>query len=103
MKISQHDEFWEVCLQTLNIAKREQEKDTGVPPRYAIRLEDLRAWHRIEAACFRCNRKRTLKLPAIMRGRPPRTRLVDLERKLRCTRCGRRGDHVLTVIVVPSE
>lgn len=66
-------------------------------PRYAIRLEDLCAWHRIEAAYFHCNRKRMLKLSAIVRGRPPSTRLVDLEGKLRCKRCGRLGDHVLTV------
>jgi hypothetical protein len=95
--------FLGICLQTLNIAMREQEKDTGLPPRYAIRLEDLRAWHRIEAACFHCNRKRVLELSAIMRGCSGDARLVDSERKLRCTRCGRRGDHVLMVGMVPLD
>jgi hypothetical protein len=77
----------------------DQERSTGLPPRYAIRLDDLQPSHCIEAACFRCNRKSVLKLSAIKRGRSGSTRLIDIEDKLRCTGCGRRGDHVLTVSV----
>lgn len=82
---------------------RDQERSTGLPPRYAIRLDDLQPWHRIEAACFRCNRKRVLKLSPIKRGRSGHTRLMDIEDKLRCTGCGRRGDHVLTVSMAPRD
>lgn len=75
-----------------------QDQDPGLPPRYASRLEDRRPWYVIEAACYRCNRTQVISVAALTRGRPPHTRLVDLESKLRCTRCDRRGDHVLTVI-----
>lgn len=82
---------------------RDQERSTGLPPRYAIRLDDLQPWHRIEAACYRCNRIRVLKLSVIKRGRPGHTRLMDIEHKLRCTACGRRGDHALTVSLAPRD
>jgi hypothetical protein len=29
------------------------------PPRYDFRLEDLRAWHLVEASCRRCRHKAT--------------------------------------------
>jgi hypothetical protein len=48
-----------------------------LPPHYAFRLEDLRAWHLVEVSCMRC--------------RPSYTRLSDIERSLRCLRCGARG------------
>ena len=35
--------------------------------------------------------------------RPPYTHLVDLERKLRCTRCGNRLDNSLSVRVMPRN
>jgi hypothetical protein len=53
--------------------------DNRLPPRYAFRLEDLRAWH-VE-----------LTPAALTRSRPGYTRLVDLEGRLRCRQCGARG------------
>ncbi|HUN47397.1 MAG TPA: hypothetical protein VMU85_12785 [Stellaceae bacterium] len=78
-------------------------ESTGLPPRYAIRLRDLQVWHRIEAVCFRCNRKRELTLARLSRGRAPHDRLIDVEKKLRCTQCRRRGDHVLTITIAPRD
>lgn len=75
----------------------------GLPARYAIRLEDLQPWHRIEAVCFRCNRTRELTLARLKRGRSPRDRLIDVETKLRCTNWRRGGDHVLNVTVAPRD
>jgi hypothetical protein len=60
-----------------------------LPPRYAFRLEDLRSWHLVEASCVRC--RALLAHEALRRGRPSYTRLSDIERSLRCLRCGARG------------
>jgi hypothetical protein len=67
------------------------------PPRYDFRLEDLRAWHLVEAFCRRCRHKAIIANDLLMRGRPSFTRLFDLERALRCKRCGTRGEASLTV------
>jgi ribosomal protein L37E len=67
------------------------------PPRYDFRLEDLRAWHLVEASCRRCRHKATIAHELLMRGRPSFTRLFDLERALQCRRCGARGEASLTV------
>jgi len=67
------------------------------PPRYDFRLEDLRAWHLVEASCRRCRHKATIAHELLMRGRPNYTRLSDLERALRCRRCGIRGQASLVV------
>lgn len=67
------------------------------PPRYDFRLENLRAWHLVEAACSRCGHKAAIAHQLLMRGRPSFTRLFDLERALRCRRCGARGQASLAV------
>jgi hypothetical protein len=67
------------------------------PPRYDFRLEDLRAWHLVEASCRQCRHKATIPPNLLMRGRPAFTRLFDLQRTLRCERCGARGAASLTV------
>jgi hypothetical protein len=74
-----------------------------VPPRYAFRVEDLRAWHVVEAACGGCRHRAVIEHASVSRGRPGSTRLADLERKLRCRRCGRRGGHTLTVSLRPRD
>jgi hypothetical protein len=53
------------------------------PPRYDFRLEDLRAWHLVEAFCRHCRHRATVAHESLMRGRPAFTRLSDLERALR--------------------
>lgn len=53
------------------------------PPRYEFRLEDLRAWHLVEAFCRHCRHRATVAHELLMRGRPTYTRLFDLERALR--------------------
>ena len=74
-----------------------------MPPRYAFRLDDLRAWHVVEAACDSCRHRATLDHASLTRGRPSSMRLTDLETRLRCQRCGRRGGHTLTVSLRPRS
>lgn len=66
-----------------------------LPPRYAFRVEDLRVWHEVEAACPNCRHHAVIDHASLTRGRPNHMRLVDLEMKLRCRRCGRRGGRTL--------
>jgi hypothetical protein len=68
-----------------------------LPPRYAFRLEDLRVWHLVEASCRRCRHWALIAHELLQRGRPPYTRLFDLERTLRCRRCGSRGEATLAI------
>jgi hypothetical protein len=67
------------------------------PPRYDFRLEDLRAWHLVEASCRRCRHRALLAHDLLRRGRPSYTRLFDLERAMRCLRCGARGQASLAI------
>ena len=62
-----------------------------LPPRYAFRLEDVRAWHLVEASCRRCRHRAPVDHQLLLRGRPLYTRLYDIERALRCLRCGALG------------
>ncbi len=74
-----------------------------MPPRYSFRLEDLRAWHLIEATCPVCRHRAIIDHKRLSYGRPNYTRLIDLEEKLRCRRCGHRGGHTLTVTLRPRD
>jgi DNA-directed RNA polymerase subunit RPC12/RpoP len=71
--------------------------------RYAFRLEDLRTWHVVEAACPYCRHRAAIDHARLGRGRPPFTRLADLEMKLRCRRCGRRRGHALSLSLRPRD
>jgi hypothetical protein len=73
------------------------------PPRYDFRLEDLRAWHLVEASCRRCRHRAAIAHELLMRTRPAFTRLFDLERALRCERCGARGQASLAVRPRPRD
>jgi hypothetical protein len=79
------------------------ERSKNIPPRYAIRLSDLRAWHVIIAACPVCGRRTRISIDRLQQGRPPYTRLVDLERKLRCGSCRNRQDNSLTMSIAPRN
>ena len=77
-----------------------------MPPRYAFRVEDLRAWHVVEAECGGCRHRAVIEHASLTHGRPSSMRLTDLETKLRCRRCGRRGrrgGHSLTVSLRPRD
>jgi len=73
------------------------EQNKNIPPRYAIRLDDLRAWHVIVATCAVCGKQTHVDARLLQHRRPPSTRLRDLERKLRCSSCGNRQGNTLSV------
>jgi ribosomal protein L37E len=74
-----------------------------VPPRYDFRLEDLRVFHLVLATCRSCGHKAILANAALVQGRPSYTRLTDLERQLRCQRCGASGKATLDVEFRPRD
>jgi DNA-directed RNA polymerase subunit RPC12/RpoP len=74
-----------------------------VPPRYAFRLEDLRVFHLVRASCRACGRKAIIANAALLQGRPGYTRLMSLERQLRCRNCGARGKASLDVEFRPRD
>jgi hypothetical protein len=67
------------------------------PPRQAFRLEDLRAFHLVPASCHGCAHKAVIPHAKLLQGRPGYTRLMSLERQLRCRNCGARGRASLEV------
>ena len=74
-----------------------------MPPRYAFRLEDLRAFHLVRASCHACAHKAIIPNAMLLQGRPNYTRLVSLERQLRCRNCGVRGKASLDVEFRPRD
>jgi hypothetical protein len=68
-----------------------------MPARYAFRLEDLRAFHLVRASCHACGHKTIIPNAALLQGRAGYTRLMALERQLRCRKCGARGKASLDV------
>jgi hypothetical protein len=79
------------------------EQNKNIPPRYAIRLDDLRAWHVIVATCAACRKRTHIDARLLQHGRPPYTRLLDLERKLRCGSCGNHHGNTLSVSMAPRN
>jgi hypothetical protein len=74
-----------------------------MPPRYAFRLEDLRAFHFVQASCRACAHKAVIPNATLLQGRPGYTHLIELERQLRCRRCGARGKASLEVAFRPRD
>jgi hypothetical protein len=77
--------------------------DNHLPPRYAFRFEDLRAWHVVRVSCRMCRHKAEITPAALTRGRLGYTRLADLEGQLRCRQCGSRGRASLEVELRPRD
>jgi hypothetical protein len=79
------------------------EQNRNIPRRYAIRLDDLRAWHVVFATCVACGKRTHIGAKLLQHARPPYTRLLDLERKLRCTSCGNSHGNTLSVSMAPRN
>jgi hypothetical protein len=76
------------------------ERTANMGPRYQVRLRDLRGWHILTVACGSCRHKAHLRLWQLTDRRSPDEFLVDVERKLRCTRCGNRAENVVLVTMM---
>jgi len=79
------------------------EQARPVPPRYAFRLEDLRVFHLVRANCRACGHKAVISNATLLQGRPGYTRLMSLERQLRCRKCGAQGRAALDVELRPRD
>ena len=79
------------------------ERNENIWPLYAIRLEDLREWHVLIATCSRCRHAGSVPLARLRRGRSGAQRLVDLQARLCCRRCGNRVMNTLTVARRPRD
>jgi hypothetical protein len=66
-------------------------------PLYDLRLGDLRQWHILEATCFRCRTVSVVGHSIVTRGRRETERLLDQQRRLRCSRCGNATDNRISV------
>ena len=81
--------------------RRPMEQRANIGPRYAIRLRDLRGWHMLIVACSTCRHKAHVRLWVLTERHSPDTFLTEVERKLRCSRCGHRGENVVLVTMMP--
>ncbi len=72
-------------------------------PRYAFRLEDLRAWHIVEAVCIKCSHRAVINHGRLTQSRPGLMLLSDLEKRLRCLRCGQLRGHTFTIGFRPHD
>ena len=79
------------------------EQNGNIPPRYALRVDDLRPWHVIIATCAACGNRAQVAAALLQHGRPPYSRVRDPERKLCCTGCGNRQGNTLTVSMAPRN
>lgn len=68
----------------------EQIENIVLGPRHALRLQDLSTWHRLRAECVQCRHYGILKPDLLRRRFPDSTRIMELEKRLRCTACGNR-------------
>ena len=87
----------------LFILNGRDEQARTMPPRYAFRLEDLRVFHQVRASCHACGHKAIIPNATLLQGRGNYTRLIDLERQLRCRKCGARGKASLDVELRPRD
>jgi hypothetical protein len=83
--------------------ERLESTSVTAPPRYAFRLEDLRVFHLVRASFHACAHKAIIPNALLLQGRPAYTRLVSLERQLRCRNCGVRGNASLEVELRPRD
>ena len=68
-----------------------------------IRLKDLRVFHLVRASCHACRHKAVIPNAVLLESRPGYTRLMELERQLRCRKCGVRGKASLDVEFRPRD
>ena len=64
--------------------------DNSLGPRHVLRLPNLRGRGDLLAVCGACDHRTPIWLWQLVKGCSERQRLVDVEAKLRCQRCGNR-------------
>lgn len=66
-----------------------------------FRLSDLAHWHLVYARCAECGHETSLDHAEIKRGRSRLSLLKELEGKLKCSRCGARSGHTISIELMP--
>ena len=79
------------------------EHSENIDPKHAIRMRDLRHWHIVSARCLQCRHETEFTGDFLAWERSPHAYLTDLQRKLRCTRCGNREGNTLSVRMAARE
>ena len=79
------------------------ERIANIGPKYAVRLGDLRNWHILTAVCPQCRHKARVRMWQFKVGRSDHTSLLEIQRLLRCTRCGNRESNTILVEVASRE
>lgn len=79
------------------------EQNANLGPRYAIKLRQLKRYHILRASCPFCRHTATMRLWQLKSRFDESTSLVDIERRLRCLRCGERGEARLLVLVSEDD
>ena len=77
--------------------------DGADPPCYDFRLKDLRSFPLVRVSCHACAHKAIVANATLLQGRPGYTRLISLERQLRCRKCGAKGRASLEVTFRPRD
>jgi hypothetical protein len=77
------------------------ERTGNIGPKYAIRLGDRRNWHRLTASCLVCGHRREMRMWQLRSRAPDTAKLMDVERRLRCMRCGNRDQCFVVVELAP--
>ena len=70
-------------------------------PAEDCRLEEIPAWIAIVAACRDCNRVEHANRKKLTRRFGEKVVLVEIEHKLRCTRCGQQGSNKFFLVAIP--
>ena len=75
----------------------EQFRNITLGPRYAVRLEDIKDGHCFRGRCLACAHEKIV-TPDTLRGSfPEYTRIIEIEKKLKCEACGNGTGNILTV------
>jgi Zn ribbon nucleic-acid-binding protein len=68
-----------------------------------LTLEDLGPWHVLAVMCTHCSHTGQVAPASLRRHFRANQRIQDLEPRMRCTRCGRRGEHGWVVLRLPRN
>lgn len=72
-------------------------------PLYDFRVGDLRAWHLVEAVCFRCRHVAMVSHGILKHGRSENEWIKYLGARLKCTKCGNRQGNRISLRALPRN
>ena len=82
---------------------RQGERETKLGPYDAVRLAHLQGYHVVTATCLLCQHEKRLRVWHFRGLVRPDAHLTDIDKRLRCRRCGVRGQARLIVAVLDRK